>query len=170
MSRVSDASTTLLCGECGADLPASEVVGPPESRTPCSSCGSLARQVSVLLHETVAPRDGVGYKAKHVGDRKSFREALDYPETQRSTGALTRHERLIDRQNDRYFKRVVEEGTGRVLHETDHPLSEHRGHGSDRGPRTSPPPQVTTPDASPPAERGGAGHGRDAADDELAKP
>ena len=170
MSRVSDASTTLRCGECGAELPASEVIGPPESRTPCSSCGSLARQVSVLLHETVALRDGVGYEAKHKGDRKPFREAFDYPETQRSTGALTRHKRLIDRHNDRYSKRVVEEGTGRVLHEADHPLTEHRGHGSDRGPRTSPPPQVTTPDASPSAGREGAGHGKDAADDALDKP
>ncbi|WP_336924202.1 hypothetical protein [Aquipuribacter sp. SD81] len=167
---MSDASTTLSCGGCGAGLPSSEVIRPPEPRTPCSSCGSLARQVGVLLHETVALRDGVGYKAKHAGDRKPYREAFDHPETQRSTGALTRHKRLIDRQNDRYFERVVEEGTGRVVHETDHPLTEHRGHGSDRGPRNSPPPQVTTPDASPPAGRDGAAHGKVATDYELDKP
>lgn len=98
-------------------------------------------------------RDGVGFKAKRAGEPKPFREAFDIPKTQRSTGAPTRHERLIDRDNDRYVERVVEEGTGRVLHETDHPLSEHRGHGTDRGPRTSPPPQVTTSDASPAGRR-----------------
>lgn len=68
---------------------------------------------------------------------------------QRSTGAPTRYEQLIDR----YFERVVEDDTERVLHANDHPLSEHKGHGSDHGPRTSPPPQVTTPDASAAAER-----------------
>ena len=124
----------------------------------------------MLVHETIAVRDGVGYKAKHAGERKPFREAFDYPATQRSTGAPTRHERVIDRDNDRYFERVVEEGPGRVLHETDHPLSEHKGHGSDRGLRTSPPPQVTTPDASPPGERDVARNRDDVAGDELHRP
>lgn len=160
----------MRCGVCGTDLPASEVTGTPESRTPCPSCGSLARRASLLVQETVTVRDGVGYKAKRAGERKPFRQAFDYPATQRSTGAPTRHERLIDRDNDRFFERVVEEGTGRVLHETDHPLSEHKGHGSDRGPRTSPPPQVTTPDASPPGEREVARHREDVAGDELDKP
>jgi len=157
----------VSCGECGAALPASEVTDPPWSRTSCPSCGSLARQASVLVHETTTVRDGVGYKAKHAGKRKPFREAFDYPETQRSTGAQTRHERLIDRDNDRFVERVIEEGAGRVLHETDHPLSEHKGHGADRGPRNSPPPQVTTPDASPPGEREVARHREHVAGDEL---
>lgn len=164
---MTDERITVRCDECGTDLPASEIAGPPGSRTPCPSCGSLARQASVLLHGTVTVRDGVGLKAKHAGERKPFRQAFDYPATQRSTGAPTRHERLIDRDNDRFFERVVEEGTGRVLHEADQPLSEHKGHGSDRGPRTSPPPQVTTPDASPLGERDVARHREDVAGDEL---
>jgi hypothetical protein len=153
---MTDESITMRCGECGTDLPASEVTGSPESRTHCPSCGSLARHASVFVHETATVRDGVGYKAKHAGERKPFREAFDYSATQRATGAPTRHERLIDRDQDRYVERVVEEGTERLLHETDHPLSKHKGHGSDRGPRTSPLPQVTTPDASPPGERDAA--------------
>jgi len=39
-------------------------------------------------------------------------------------------ERLVDRQNDRYFERVVDPSTGEVVHCTDHRLSDHRGHGS----------------------------------------
>lgn len=115
----------------------------------------------MLVRENIPMRDGVGHKEKRAGKGKPFREVFDYPATQRSTGAPTRHERLIDRDNDRYFERVVEEGTRRVLHKTDHLLSEHKGHGSDRGPRTSPSPQVTTPDASPRAERGVGRAGRE---------
>ena len=105
--------------------------------------------MSWTVNDTLPLRDGLGNKSKRDGARKPFREAFEYPATQRSTGSQTRHERLIDRDNDRYFERVTEEGTGRVLHEADHPLSEHKGHGADPGPRTSPSPQVTTPDASP---------------------
>lgn len=126
--------------------------------------------MSVLVNEAIRVRDGLGNKAKHAGERKPFREEFDYPATQRSTGGPTRHERLIDRDNDRYFERVVEEGTGRVLHETDHQLSEHKGHGSDRGPRTSPPPRLTTPDASPPpGEHDLARNREDVASDDLDK-
>jgi hypothetical protein len=37
---------------------------------------------------------------------------------------------LIDRVGDRYRERVVDFHTGELLHDEDHPLSEHRGHGS----------------------------------------
>jgi hypothetical protein len=109
---VSEENYTLQCLGCGTDLIASEVTEPSGFRTPCPSCGSLDRQKSVLLHETVTARDGIGYKVKHAAEHKPFREAFDNPAIQRSTGATTRHQRLIDRDNDRYFKRVVEEGTG----------------------------------------------------------
>jgi hypothetical protein len=39
---------------------------------------------------------------------------------------------LIDRVGNRYRERVVDFLTGELLHDEDHPLSEHRGHGSDR--------------------------------------
>jgi hypothetical protein len=39
---------------------------------------------------------------------------------------------LIDRVGNRYRERVVDFLTVELLHDEDHPLSEHRGHGSDR--------------------------------------
>jgi hypothetical protein len=44
--------------------------------------------------------------------------------------------RQIDKRADRYSERVWDPATGEVLHEQDHRLSEHRGHGSDK-PRPS---------------------------------
>lgn len=84
-------------------------------------------------------------------------------------GATTWHERLIRRDNDRFSERTVEECTGRDLHVTDHPLSEHKGRGSDRGPPTSAPSRMTPPYASPPGEPDVARHREDMAGDELDK-
>jgi hypothetical protein len=54
-------------------------------------------------------------------------------EPQRSRdGALAHHERFIHRDSDRYFEKVTMCDTGEVIHLSDEPLSEHRGHGSDR--------------------------------------
>lgn len=40
--------------------------------------------------------------------------------------------RLIDKDANRYFEKVTDPDTGQVLHECNEPLSEHRGHGSDK--------------------------------------
>ena len=43
---------------------------------------------------------------------------------------LVRHERLIDRKNDRYFELVEDPDTDEVVHRCEEKLSDHRGHGS----------------------------------------
>ena len=47
-----------------------------------------------------------------------------------SLGRFVDYERIIDRQNDRYYERIVDPETGEVLREIDEPLSEHIGRGS----------------------------------------
>lgn len=37
---------------------------------------------------------------------------------------------MIDRENDRYFERVVDPETGKVLRICEEPLSQHQGHGT----------------------------------------
>ena len=46
-------------------------------------------------------------------------------------GRLAQHDRIIDREADRYIERVTAIDTGELVHECDEPLSQHRGHGSD---------------------------------------
>ena len=38
--------------------------------------------------------------------------------------------RIIDKENDRYYERIVDPDTGDVIREVDEPLSTHQGHGS----------------------------------------
>jgi hypothetical protein len=68
---------------------------------------------------------------------------------QRSTGRPNRLTRVFDKNTDSYEEVVTDEETGEVIHRQAHPLSEHKGHGSDKGPRTSPLPQVSKPEATP---------------------
>jgi hypothetical protein len=44
--------------------------------------------------------------------------------------ALGRHERVIDRQGDRYFEKVTLCESGEVTHLCEEPLAEHQGHGA----------------------------------------
>lgn len=61
-----------------------------------------------------------------------FKQQVSYG-VQRNRGDLpVRHERLIDRQNNRYFEKVVARETGEVVHQCDEALSDHKGHGSDK--------------------------------------
>ncbi len=45
-------------------------------------------------------------------------------------GAIGRVERVIDRQNDRYFEQVTIFDDGEITHHCEEPLSSHQGHGS----------------------------------------
>ena len=39
-------------------------------------------------------------------------------------------EQTVDRENNRYRKRVVDSQTGEILRDVDHPLTDHQGYGS----------------------------------------
>lgn len=39
-------------------------------------------------------------------------------------------EKTEDRRNNRYTETVMDPDTGEIIHQTDEPLTEHRGHGS----------------------------------------
>ena len=61
-----------------------------------------------------------------------FKQHLSFG-AQRDRGDLPiRHERLIDRKNNRYVESVIARGTGEIIHHRDEPLSDHKGHGSDK--------------------------------------
>jgi hypothetical protein len=47
-------------------------------------------------------------------------------------GRVAQVDRIMDRDNDRYAETVVMRDSGEVVYHCDEPLSEHRGHGSDR--------------------------------------
>jgi hypothetical protein len=121
------------CAECGAELPESPEI-PPAERTPCETCGSLARRFSVGLSATLEVHSQLSVKAKSAGERRPFVEQKVGDDLHRRTGRWSRLVRLIDRRNDRYLEHIEDAGTGDVLSHVDTSLRSHRGHGDAKRP------------------------------------
>ncbi len=105
---------------------------------PCPSCGDLGREIAVVHTEGLEIHDGYSLRKEDPSRSRKKRvrmESFSKLEVFHREGRLVRKERLIDRDADRYREMVVDPVTGEVIHHTDEPLSNHRGHGSAR--RTS---------------------------------
>lgn len=118
------------CAACGQRLAQARTEA--EAALPCPACSSTGRNIFASVSEAVVLRDGVGMKAKRVGQKKPFVESISVPSHSRKLGKLVHHERLIDRDNDLYHERVTEYESGNTIHEQREPLSEHVGYGSDK--------------------------------------
>jgi hypothetical protein len=74
-------------------------------------------------------------KLKRGGRGRPVFESLSMPSPCVQLGKVVHHERVIDRESDRYFERVTVYETGEVLHENEEPLSAHTDHGYARSKR-----------------------------------
>jgi len=126
---------TVTCSECGSTI--DETLDPPGALCPCPVCGSSSRVFGRVASDSITFRDGAAFKQKRPGIKKPIAEGFVLPTVSKATGRAVEHSRRIDRGANRYTERVVEYDSGTVVHETDEPLTEHRGHGSakikDRG-------------------------------------
>lgn len=86
----------------------------------------------MLLQGEVTPRSSLRVKAKAGGKGKPFVEQIIGASWFRRDGRWHVIEQVIDRRDNRYRKKVVDEQTGAVLRDDDKPLTEHQGFGSAR--------------------------------------
>lgn len=119
---------TTECSSCGTLL--DTAADTPEARAPCHACGATGRGINVSIVESLTIRDGIGVQAKRPGESRPYVEDKAMPSYSHSLGKNVLHERVIDRDNDRYVEKVTDFETGEVIHYKEEPLSEHRGHGS----------------------------------------
>jgi hypothetical protein len=117
----------VKCSSCGG-----EIQGRDEPRCPCLTCGSTNRIISVTVEEYLSVYDGLAFRQtgqKQEGKRGIVAEGfVKYVGSK--LAALVRHERSINRRDNRYFEKVSDAETGKVIHECSEPLSQHQGHGS----------------------------------------
>jgi len=100
----------------------------------CPKCGSTNAVASKISVGGIEILPSVRLKVKnpsYCGRHKYAREEKSVAEHSVS-GRLVRVTQFIDRSNDRYGKKVVDVDTGEVLRNSNHNLSEHTGHGSDK--------------------------------------
>lgn len=118
---------TAECADCSAPIDdGADVHG---HRAPCKKCGSVKRIHNVSITETLVLRDGYESKAKRPGQKKPYIEDLSIPDYSHVKGKHVHRQRVIDRDNDRYFEKVTDYETGKAIHHCEEPLSAHQGHG-----------------------------------------
>lgn len=118
----------VTCLNCHSTTDAREVL------EVCPTCGSLSGILNSINVAGIEIFPCVQLKVenpRYQGRRKYARETKSKAEYS-ANGQLVRVEQSIDRENDRYRKKVTNVDTGEVLREADHPLTEHTGHGSDK--------------------------------------
>ena len=122
-------SQTVRCGNCGIELQESPST-PPDDRRGCPSCGYMSRHFSVSISETVTVRSMLGLKGRHATGGRPFIEQKVGDDLHRKSGRWMRLERVIDRAKNRYREVVTDRETGKIVHQCDELLSDHRGHGA----------------------------------------
>lgn len=115
---------SICCAQCGEEfqIPMAASI---EETEPCPTCGSKRR---------LGAEFGWPSSFKLIDPKGSKRRPLVEHsfgiDIQRSTGRRVSHERRIDRVRNIYEERIVDEESGRIIHEIAEKLSEHQGHGS----------------------------------------
>jgi hypothetical protein len=89
---------------------------------------SQVLEVSVV--DAVTMHESLGYKLIRTGQKRPLVEGFRGDDLHRNSGRWMRKIQIVDRENDRYFKQIVDPATGEILRQCEEPLSKHRGYGS----------------------------------------
>jgi len=81
----------------------------------------------VPIHESLT------LKLKRKGRGKPVVKEFQGDDEMKSEKRWMKKTQIVDRENDRYRKLIVDPLTGAVIRDVDKPLSQHRGHGSAKG-------------------------------------
>ena len=124
---MSVSESSLQCPKCGTVFVDKSTDTPQEERTPCPKCGSTDRAIRVGVTDSADILDIIKVKARHGEPEKvkPYLESKSGKETFRKTGRIHRVEQVIDRENDKYYKHVVDDETGRVIKHQEEPLNQH---------------------------------------------
>jgi len=125
--------SSISCANCHTPIPEPHLNESGEKK-PCSSCGSTLRNYGQELAAEVMMHATLAFKARSPG-RRPFALGFVGASFHRLTGAWHQVERVVFRDKNLYREKVTDE-SGRVIRDVQHPLTDHKGHGDDRGPRT----------------------------------
>lgn len=100
----------------------------------CPSCGSgeIVNTIKLVLKDGAEQDDFTKGKRKASGKKKPSVEFQNGSQHSFSRKKRIYKERVIDRENNQYYEKVVDPDTGEIIHNCDEPLSDHWGHGSDK--------------------------------------
>lgn len=105
----------------------------------CPGCGSIRRAHFLGLEPSVTVSSTLGYQSRDDAGTK-FGWGYIRRELFGLTGRLHRVERHFLRRmrGDKYVEHITDAETGALIRHLEEPLSEHKGHGSDKKNRPTP--------------------------------
>lgn len=112
-------STKYFCQNCKREL--------SEDQKPCPYCGSEKRDIKVEIKEEIKIRENLRGRLKSKGFKKF---AIEFLQGWFSSGDKAKfpkgiqQTRVIDKKNDKYQKKIINEATGEVVIDKDIKLSE----------------------------------------------
>ena len=114
----------IFCKDCGQKLSEDDKV--------CQNCGSKKRNIVATLEDKIELHDQIKGKVKEKGAKKASLEFKDGDDLHKKSGKYHHRNMYIDRKNDSYKEIVKDKTTGKIIHECEERLSDHKGHGSDK--------------------------------------
>lgn len=117
------------CMDCHAVLD-EEADGSP--CPPCPHCGCTKRHIAITTEDTarIVVREDVRLDNKdpsRLSKDKLRRQLRTGDSLHHNSGKWMQREQEVNKDTNRYRKRVVNPETGEVLRDVDEPLTEHRG-------------------------------------------
>lgn len=119
----------VACGQCHGPIDEKPST-PVDARKPCPACGSNTRLFKVHFESKVVVHSTLSMEGREAGGKRPFIEAKVGDDLFKETGEWNQIEQVVDRRSNRYRKRIVDPRTGKVLRNTDEPLTQHQGYGS----------------------------------------
>jgi hypothetical protein len=117
----------VKCQECNKVL---NQDNPHADFSNCDGCGSEKISYFLSFSEKVNMNEQLKGKSKVPGVNKPRKEFIYGDEQYKKENKMVDKTRIIDRENDHYYEKVVDKETKEVIHLCDEPLSKHFGHGS----------------------------------------
>ncbi len=118
----------ILCGDCKCKLNELRKLS-FKKRKPCPRCGSLKRQFNLELTATVKSYPHLTLRGKHLRSGKPFiilKQGFDFFRLAQKWMTLIQ---IVDRENKKYKKIIIDPETGEIIRNTDEPLTDHIGYG-----------------------------------------
>jgi phage FluMu protein Com len=128
-----DDTESVTCTDCETALPNSHIR--EHASEPCPNCGSRKKHIHLTFNEEagLTIHESLKGKVKNPSlpsKNKTRKEFFSGDDLRRRDGKWMQKERIIDKDNDHYFEKVVDPETGEVVHHTSEPLSQHVDHGT----------------------------------------
>ena len=127
-----DVVTNIICADCKAELPAEWMrQSVPENK--CPQCGSIKKIININIAEHLEIHESLKAKGKNVTMPRKKNPRVDIfsgDDLRKSDNRWMKKERVIDKDKNLYKEIVTDPATGKVIHHTEEPLSQHSGHGS----------------------------------------